>query len=171
MAQSLCAQSSGSISSPEPPAQPLQQVHPNSPLQPMSSSALFPLSPSFSLPSSPGLPGAHHVLFLSLALAIRFSISFLRPYFCFPCSNCFHLCFQAHLHSDHHLVLLWVNSSFFPRQTSHYNHHLNEIHSDTLWKCMFSIAVPYLQIWRVYFNNALFWIYTFILMAFKTELT
>lgn len=45
-----------------------------------------------------------------LGTSNRFSISFLRPYSCFPCSNCFLLCSQAHLHSDQHLVLFWVSA-------------------------------------------------------------
>ena len=68
-------------SSDQPP-----QVHPPCPLQPTSSSALSPLIPqSFLFPSStPSLPGAPHVLFLSLAWATDFPFPSSDPTPVFP---------------------------------------------------------------------------------------
>lgn len=114
------------------------------------------LSPSFS--SVPSLPNAPYVLFLSLALAINFPFPFSDP----TLVSLAQIVSSFALRPTYIRVSIWsyfeLPCYFFPKQTSHYNHCLNEIYSDTHWKCMFSIAVPYLQIYC--FNYTLFWIYT-----------
>lgn len=101
----------------------------------------------------------------------RFSISFLRPYSCFPCSDCFLLCSQAHLHSDQHLVFLGVNSLFFPQA----NLSLQSLSQwDTLWYSLkihvfHSCSIPTVLecLFQLYIILNL---HTFLLVAFKTNL-